>query len=207
MTRSRKSAEGFACITNGMMLFPKNGQSEVTRTRRRDFHPFPMTCATWLAVPKQSQGSRANRKRFTSMGVASGMVDVRPGQRLKQERSRHVSMAGRAADQSRANRSHAGSQKVSFRRLPAHLAAIEPKSCGGQIAAMFNHTITPMNPIQRSDGLTECTSEEVAAWLSEIEGRLVTLLEVRKIEAQALRKLRSEMVRRGLMVFDLLPKV
>jgi hypothetical protein len=204
VTGSRKSAESFACITNGMMLFPKNGQSEVTRTRRRDFQLYPMTCVAWLAVPKLSQGNPANRRRFTSMGVASGMVDARPAQRLKQERSKRVLMAGRAADRSRANRSHAGSQKFPFRRLPAHLAAIEPKSCGGQIAAMFNHTINPMNPIQRSDGLTECTSEEVAAWLSEIEGHTVTLLEVRRIEAQALRKLRSEMVRRGLRPDDLL---
>ena len=60
---------------------------------------------------------------------------------------------------------------------------------------------------RRSDGLTECTSEEVAAWLSEIEGRPVTLLDVRKIEAQALRKLRSVLVRRGLLPDDLLPKV
>ena len=58
---------------------------------------------------------------------------------------------------------------------------------------------------RRSDGLTECTSEEVAAWLSEIEGRTVTLLDVRRIEAQALRKLRSVLVRRGLRPDDLEP--
>lgn len=62
-----------------------------------------------------------------------------------------------------------------------------------------------MLPIQRSDGLTECTIEEVAAWLSELEGCIVTVLEVRRIEAQALRKLRSVMVRRGLTFDDLEP--
>ena len=62
-----------------------------------------------------------------------------------------------------------------------------------------------MLPIQRSDGLTECTIEEVAARLSEIEGCAVTVLDVRRIEAQALRKLRSAMVRRGLRIDDLLP--
>lgn len=85
------------------------------------------------------------------------------------------------------------------------MAAIEPKSCGGQIAAMFNHTINPMNPIQRSDGLTECTSEEVAAWLSIQEGCTVTVLDVRRIEAQALRKLRNALHGRGLTLDDLDP--
>lgn len=62
-----------------------------------------------------------------------------------------------------------------------------------------------MLPIQRSDGLTECTIEEVAAWLSELEGCIVTVLEVRRIEAQALRKLRKVMQARCLRLDDLLP--
>lgn len=40
--------------------------------------------------------------------------------------------------------------------------------------------------------------EEVAAWLSATEGRAVSIHEVRRIEAQALRKLRMEFARRGL---------
>ena len=62
-----------------------------------------------------------------------------------------------------------------------------------------------MTPIQRSIEMTECTSEEVAAWLSEIEGCTVTVLEVRRIEAQALRKLRRALLGRGLALDDLLP--
>ena len=63
-----------------------------------------------------------------------------------------------------------------------------------------------MGNIQRSIEMTECTCEEVAAWLSDIEGRTVTVLEVRRIESQALRKLRSAIVRRGLRLDDLLPE-
>ena len=48
--------------------------------------------------------------------------------------------------------------------------------------------------------------EEVAAWLSAIEGREVTVHEVRRIEAQALRKLRMEFARRGLSPAVLLPE-
>lgn len=48
-----------------------------------------------------------------------------------------------------------------------------------------------------SDGL--CMSpDEVAAVLSLDEGRTVTRLEVLRIEAQSLRKLRREVTRRGL---------
>lgn len=64
-----------------------------------------------------------------------------------------------------------------------------------------------MTAIQRSVELTECTIEEVAARLSEVEGCTVTVLDVRRIEAQAFRKLRAELSRRGLMVFDLLSRV
>ena len=48
--------------------------------------------------------------------------------------------------------------------------------------------------------------EEVAAWLSAMEGREVTVHEVRRIEAQALRKLRMEFSRRGLSPAVLLPE-
>lgn len=48
--------------------------------------------------------------------------------------------------------------------------------------------------------------EEVAAWLSAMEGREVTFHEVRRIEAQALRKLRMEFARRGLSPAVLLPE-
>lgn len=47
--------------------------------------------------------------------------------------------------------------------------------------------------------------EEVAAWLSAMEGRKVSVHEVRRIEAQALRKLRMEFARRGLSPAVLLP--
>lgn len=62
-----------------------------------------------------------------------------------------------------------------------------------------------MTAIQRSVELTECTIEEVAAWLSEVEGCTVTVLDVRRIEAQALRKLRSALHGRGLTLDDLEP--
>ena len=58
---------------------------------------------------------------------------------------------------------------------------------------------------QQSIEMTDCTIEEVAAWLSEIEGRAVTVLEVRRIEGQALRKLRRALLGRGLALDDLLP--
>ncbi|WP_301101098.1 hypothetical protein [Propionivibrio sp.] len=49
------------------------------------------------------------------------------------------------------------------------------------------------------------TAEEVAAWLSAQEGRTVTIVDVWKIEAQALRKLRAEFARRRMSSRDLLP--
>ena len=54
--------------------------------------------------------------------------------------------------------------------------------------------------------LLAATVEEVAAWLSFSEGREVTIHEVRRIEAQALRKLRLELQQRGLGVGALLPE-
>lgn len=54
--------------------------------------------------------------------------------------------------------------------------------------------------------LIEATVEEVAAWLSATEGRAVSIHEVRRIEAQALRKLRMEFARRGLSPAVLLPE-
>lgn len=50
------------------------------------------------------------------------------------------------------------------------------------------------------------TEEEVAAALSELEGRPVTTLEVRRIEFQALRKLRRMLAARGLTAKNLLPE-
>lgn len=58
---------------------------------------------------------------------------------------------------------------------------------------------------QRSTEMTDRSAEEVAAWLSEIEGCTVTVLDVRRIEAQALRKLRSALHGRGLTFDDLEP--
>jgi len=53
--------------------------------------------------------------------------------------------------------------------------------------------------------MTAATVEEVAAWLSAQEGRPVTIHEVRRIEVQALRKLRQMLQERGLTTGDLLP--
>ena len=51
-----------------------------------------------------------------------------------------------------------------------------------------------------------CASvEEVAEWLSFAEGRTVSIHEVRRIEAQALRKLRQRFRERGLSPANLLP--
>lgn len=47
------------------------------------------------------------------------------------------------------------------------------------------------------------TAEEVAAALSLDEGRPVTILEIRKIECQAMRKIRSALAKRGLRADDL----
>ena len=49
------------------------------------------------------------------------------------------------------------------------------------------------------------TVEEVAAWLSAVEGRAVSVHEVRRIEVQALRRLRREFARRGLSAAVVLP--
>lgn len=51
--------------------------------------------------------------------------------------------------------------------------------------------------------LVSATVEEVARWLSAIEGKPVSIQEVRRIECQALRKLRSELIRRGLRWEDM----
>jgi len=53
--------------------------------------------------------------------------------------------------------------------------------------------------------MTVATVEEVAEWLSFAEGREVTIHEVRRIEAQALRKLRRMLQERGLGAGELLP--
>jgi len=63
-----------------------------------------------------------------------------------------------------------------------------------------------MDTRPKSGELIEATVEEVAAWLSATEGRAVSIHEVRRIEAQALRKLRQEFMRRGLFPADLLPE-
>ena len=54
--------------------------------------------------------------------------------------------------------------------------------------------------------MTVATVEEVAEWLSFSEGGEVTVHEVRRVEAQALRKLRMEIARRGLSLAILLPE-
>lgn len=53
--------------------------------------------------------------------------------------------------------------------------------------------------------ITEATTEEVAAELSRIEGRPVTVEEVRRIEVAAVRKLRKIFTSRGLTIANLLP--
>jgi DNA-directed RNA polymerase sigma subunit (sigma70/sigma32) len=58
-----------------------------------------------------------------------------------------------------------------------------------------------------SGSLVAATVEEVAAWLSIAEGRTVSIQEVRRIEAQALRKLRQALGERGLSATDLLPNL
>lgn len=63
-----------------------------------------------------------------------------------------------------------------------------------------------MDTRPKAGELIEATEEEVAAWLSATEGRVVSVHEVRRIEAQALRKLRMEFARRGLFPADLLPE-
>ncbi|MBW6494574.1 MAG: hypothetical protein K0B16_08475 [Burkholderiaceae bacterium] len=50
------------------------------------------------------------------------------------------------------------------------------------------------------------TSEEVAAELSRVEGRVVSVAEVRRIESQALRKLRRMLAEKGLTAGNLLPE-
>lgn len=49
------------------------------------------------------------------------------------------------------------------------------------------------------------SEEEVAAYLSESEGRPVSVLEIRRIEYQALRKMRKEIIRRGFSFETLSP--
>lgn len=49
----------------------------------------------------------------------------------------------------------------------------------------------------------EATVEEVAAWLSAEEGRPVSINEVRRVEFQALRKLRRAFAARGMGPRDL----
>lgn len=53
--------------------------------------------------------------------------------------------------------------------------------------------------------LIDKTIEEVAAAMSQEEGHPVTVLEVRRLECQALRKLRRELERRGLTPEVLIP--
>ncbi|HJV76573.1 MAG TPA: hypothetical protein VJ654_20335 [Noviherbaspirillum sp.] len=47
--------------------------------------------------------------------------------------------------------------------------------------------------------------EEVAEWLSAAEGREVTVQEVYRIEAQAMRKVLRALLARGITLRDLLP--
>lgn len=54
--------------------------------------------------------------------------------------------------------------------------------------------------------MVAATVEEVAAWLSISEGREVTIQEVRRIEALALRKVRQSLRERGLSAAELLPE-
>lgn len=54
--------------------------------------------------------------------------------------------------------------------------------------------------------LADATPEEVAAELSRIEGRPVSVEEVRRIEAAAVRKLRKIFTSRGLTLANLLPE-
>jgi hypothetical protein len=54
--------------------------------------------------------------------------------------------------------------------------------------------------------VVECSMDEVAERLSAQEGRTVTVAECRKLECQALRKLRAELSRRGLVFDVLIPK-
>jgi hypothetical protein len=60
--------------------------------------------------------------------------------------------------------------------------------------------------VEQPDEPIEATVEEVAAWLSAMEGRAISIHEVRRIEVQALRKLRREFARRGLYPAVLLPE-
>lgn len=54
--------------------------------------------------------------------------------------------------------------------------------------------------------LDTATTEEVAGELSRIEGRPVSVGEVRRIEAAAVRKLRRILASRGLTLANLLPE-
>lgn len=65
-------------------------------------------------------------------------------------------------------------------------------------------TVTADTPTAPGDAV-HATIEEIAVVLSEEEGRVVTPEEVRRIEFQALRKLRQILRARGLTPDNLLP--
>lgn len=65
---------------------------------------------------------------------------------------------------------------------------------------------TSSNPSSRYDDGAAASVEEVAACLSALEGRQVTVSEVMLVEKQALLKLRRELVRRGLTPGNMLPE-
>lgn len=54
--------------------------------------------------------------------------------------------------------------------------------------------------------MTVATAEEVAEWLSVQEGRPVTVQEVRRLEAGAIRKVRKTLAAMGLTGANLLPE-
>ena len=59
---------------------------------------------------------------------------------------------------------------------------------------------------QPAEAVESATEEEVAAELSRVEGRAVSVEEVRRIEFMALRKLRRMLAARGLTAGNLLPE-
>ena len=62
-----------------------------------------------------------------------------------------------------------------------------------------------MDLVKRTTGHIEATEEDVAEALSDEEGREVSVIEVGRVTAQALRKLRQAFARRGLSHGDLMP--
>lgn len=56
----------------------------------------------------------------------------------------------------------------------------------------------------QSAELVAASVEEIAAWLSVAEGRVVTIHEVRRIEFEAMRKIRQALKERGITPADLL---